>query len=63
MKRPIWRLHLNVKDHQNLEQIQEYHGQQGLPGVAQDGTVIYDSSGKEKSMGNHKNRTEIKEAL
>ena len=52
---------LNVKDNQNLNKYKNITVSR-ITRVDQNGKVIYDSSGKEKSMGNHKNRTEIKEA-
>ena len=52
---------LNVKDNQNLNKYKNITVSR-ITRVYQNGKVIYDSSGKEKSMGNHKNRTEIKEA-
>lgn len=52
---------LNVKDNQNLNKYKNITVTR-ITRVDQKGNVIYDSSGKEKSMGNHKNRTEIKEA-
>ena len=62
MRRPIWRLHFNFEDQQNLDKYKNITITR-ITRIAKDGTVIYDSSGKEKSMGNHKNRTEVKEAF
>ena len=59
---PIWRLHLILRISKisiNIKIITITR----ITRIAKDGTVIYDSSGKEKSMGNHKNRTEVKEAF
>ena len=53
---------LNFEDRQNLDKYKNITITR-ITRIAKDGTVIYDSSGKEKSMGNHKNRTEVKEAF
>ncbi len=53
---------LNFEDQQNLDKYKNITITR-ITRIAKDGTVIYDSSGKEKSMGNHKNRTEVKEAF
>ena len=46
---------LNFEDQQNLDKYKNITITR-ITRIAKDGTVIYDSSGKEKSMGNHKNQ-------
>ena len=53
---------LNFEDQQNLDKYKNITITR-ITRIAKDGTVIYDSSENAKSMGNHKNRTEVKEAL
>ena len=50
MRRPIWRLHLNFEDQQNLDKYKNITITR-ITRIAKDGTVIYDSSGKEKIHG------------
>lgn len=52
---------LNFEDKQNLDKYKDITVTR-ITRVDKDGNVIYDSSGEEESMGNHKNRKEIKEA-
>lgn len=53
---------LNFQDKQNLNKYKDITVTR-ITRIDQDGNVIYDSSGKEATMGNHKNRTEVKEAF
>ena len=52
---------LNFEDKQNLNKYKDITVTR-ITRIDKEGNVIYDSSGKEASMGNHKNRTEVKEA-
>lgn len=52
---------LNFEDKQNLDKYKDITVTR-ITRVDKDGNVIYDSSGEEESMGNHKKRKEIKEA-
>lgn len=54
---------IEITGTQYLEELDEVDARTRITRIAQDGKVLYDSSGDESTLDNHKDRVEVREAL